>query len=175
MDAFIDRIGLSTHERWREHHLVFDHQTIDRQVVATDLPPPRLDQGRIPKQGEVVTPLTQNSGVMGECAQKMIDSHGVAGFRKPLGGQTACHEFQNRFARPLGQLFEPQSVAIDVHLCVVPASPLPCVKRQAHPKPLLRAQHREHPQGGLVHVFHRRALRLALKEIGQDLPVGGHT
>ena len=44
MFSLINGVGLGPHEGGREHHLVFDHQTIERQMVSTDLPTPGLTE-----------------------------------------------------------------------------------------------------------------------------------
>ena len=103
----------------------------------------------------------------------MIDAHGVAGFLKSLGRQTAGHELQDRLARCKTQLLESQAVAVDVHLRVVPASPLASVKRKTHQAPLLCTQKVQHRQGSLHHGLHRGILGLSLKETWHHLSVGG--
>ena len=92
MFSLINGVGLGPHEGGREHHLVFDHQTIERQMVSTDLPTPGLTEGGLAKQGEVIAPFPKDPCVVGECSQELIDAHRVAGFFKTLGRQTALHE-----------------------------------------------------------------------------------
>ena len=88
MRPYINVRWLCAHESRREHHLIANHQTVERQMVSHELPAPWLDWRGLAKQRKIKTPLTKNFGVTGQLTQKVIDSHDISGFRKTLIAQT---------------------------------------------------------------------------------------
>ena len=103
--ADIDVRGLSTHEAWREHHLVpYDH-AVKSQVMPHQLPAPRVDRRGFTKQSEIETPLSKHLCISSELAKKVIDLHHISGFFKTCVTQARRNDFQYQGLECLVHLF----------------------------------------------------------------------
>ena len=71
--------GLGSHEGWRDDDLVAEHEAVQVQVVAVDLPAPRLALGRRAEDADPVQPLAILLPPLGDLADRVVQPHDVAG------------------------------------------------------------------------------------------------
>ena len=71
--------GLGAHERRRHHDSPVEHDGVHAQVVAVDLPAPRLVAARFPEDRHEVRPLAERLVVTGQLGQQFVQPHDRAG------------------------------------------------------------------------------------------------
>ena len=145
------RVGdhrLRTHEGWRHHDLVAQHEVVDDQVVAVKLPAPRFVLGRLAHEREVVKPLVQFFEVGGDLAQRVVQAHDVAASLEALRAQPGIHQAVGSFALPLVQLRERHPLP-GQGVLVCPAAPLRVIDRELRLAALLVSEGRQERSGGV--------------------------
>src|SRR4051794_8227527 len=69
---------LGAPEARSEHHLLAEHETIQRKMMAEQLPAPRLARGRLAIEAEDIGPFPEHGRPADEIAEKAVEPHHVA-------------------------------------------------------------------------------------------------
>src|SRR6516162_8553943 len=69
---------LGPHERWGHHELIAENKAVEVEVVAVDLPAPRLTCRRIAEDTDPIKPLAVFLGLARDLQRVFVQSHDVA-------------------------------------------------------------------------------------------------
>jgi hypothetical protein len=121
---FVDVARLGAHERGGEHHLVADDGAVEAEVVAVDLPRPRLAAGRVAEDRHEVGPLTELIWAVGHVSQELVETHDVARLGEPPVRQRCPQQVQAKLALVGRQILQHHPVPEDVGVDVEPGAAL---------------------------------------------------
>ena len=133
-----DRLGAD--EERRHDDLVAEHEVVDDQVVAVDLPAPGLVGGGLAHHGDPVEPLV----VLGEVAavqlaQGAVEVHDVAAQPESVRAERRAHQAEGGLPLGVVHLVEADALA-HVEVLVHPLAPLVVVDREGGPGALVLGQ-----------------------------------
>ena len=166
-------VRLGAPERRRQHHLRAQHEAIEHQVMAEELPAPRFARRRLAEQAEDVAPFAHHRRPVHDVAEKAVELHHVARQLVAVRAHAHAQHRQHAVAQRLADLVEAQAVVLDVELGVLPVPPHVGAGRKARRLALLRRHRRQQRVDRLDHRLGRRALRPRREQIGDGLAVRG--
>ena len=165
---------LGAEETRRHHDLVAEHEVVDDQVMAVDLPAPRLGGRWRPHHGDVIEPLAiRLEIVVVQFAQRVIELHDVAAQRQPAGAERGAQQAEGGLTLGRRHLGEADTGAT-VEMLVHPAAPLGIVDVERGALALLRRERGEEGRGGLLDRRRGDAGRLHAEQSRHDGAVGSH-
>ena len=124
----------------RQHHLPADHEAVETEMVAEQLPSPWLGFRRIAEQAKDVGPFAKHLRPADQIAEKTIEPHHVAGDVVALGAQARAHDRHDRRLDRAVDLIEPKAMMLDVQLGILPMPPQLGVDWKARGAALRRRQ-----------------------------------
>ena len=145
-----DPTRLGAHERRRRHDPTVDHHRVDAQVVAVDLPTPRLAVARMTEDRHEVRPFAERLVVARELGEELVEPHDRARLVVPACRERGAHDAERQVAHGLGEIFQHDTVAEVVHVDVDPGAPLGRVDREAGPLTLVGRQGLQEREGGVL-------------------------
>jgi hypothetical protein len=142
---------LGAEERRRHDDLIAEHEIVDDEMMAVELPAPRLGRRRRAHHCDPVQPLVVlDEVVVVELAERAIQLHDVAAQLQPLRAQRGAHQPEGGFALCFAHLVEADALAhveADVH----PLAPFDVIDGVLSLAPLLVAERRQEFLGGDAH------------------------
>ena len=117
-------VRLCAPERRRQHHLMAQHEAVEHQMMAEQLPAPRLGRGRLAEQAEDVAPFAHHRRPVHEVAEEAVELHHVAREVVAMLAHADAQHRQHGVAQRLADLVEAQAVMLDIELGVLPVPPL---------------------------------------------------
>ena len=171
--AGVGKGGLRAQERRGQYHLAVDDEAVDREMVAEQLPAPRVARMRLAEQTEGVGPFAEHGRTADEIAEEAIETHHRARGLVALRAQARAQHVHHRGLDAFRDLVEAQAVVLDIELGVLPMPPLLGTDRKAHARALVGREQREQRPHRLDHLRHRRAGRLEPEQAALHMAVRG--
>src|SRR5262249_40435546 len=103
--------GLGAHESWRHHQLIAEHETIDNEVMAVDLPAPRIAWRGVSKDAEPIEPLPVFFGLAGDLESVLVELHDVAGASVSRCAHAFAHQAERGPALIISEISEANAVS----------------------------------------------------------------
>src|SRR5690606_3433767 len=120
------------HERRRHHDLIAEHEIVDHEMMAVDLPPPRLARRRLAENGEPIKMLAVLVEVLDELGEMVIEAHDVARHLVALRAEARREQRISRLALRQGHLVEADALTGET-MHVRPIAPFVVFDRKAKP------------------------------------------
>ena len=120
----MDGAWFRTHERRRHHQLVADDDAVLVQVMAVDLPAPRLIDGRLTEDREEVGPLAEAVVLTRKLCDQLVDGHDASRLLETSNRQCGAQHIERQLSNLLAEILQHDSVTEEVHVHVEPGPPL---------------------------------------------------
>src|SRR5580700_9559353 len=169
----IDISRLRPHEGRRQRHLFAQDETGDNQMMAAQLPSPRLGHGWLAEDVQLIAPLAEQPRRPDEVAEKGIQLHQIARLLVACGAETSPYDGHSRFLQNARSFVESQTKVLVANDAVLPDLPLPRFDRQANLLFLFRAQPRQKRRNSVQDFPRGRAFGPEREEARNDVAVHG--
>ncbi len=173
VDAGFGDDRFRAHEHWRDDHLVADDKAVDDEVVAVDLPAPRLVLRRLAEDADEVDPLAVLRPAAGDLADGVVEAHDVARGAEAAGAQRVFDQAQGGVALGVSEVFQQHAVAHEEWVDIPPAAPRVGGELQARLLALGGVEGFEKFECGTPNRLGRDAGGRQREQVADDAAVGG--
>jgi hypothetical protein len=151
--------GLRPEEGRRHHELIAEDEAVDDQVVAVDLPAPRIRGGGRAHDAEPVEPLPVLFPAARHLADEVVEPHDVAHGREAAVAQARGKKGEAALTLGRCERVERHAVAHEVRVDVAPLPPRLVPEREQRPFLLVGAERRDERVRGVGDRLRRHATR----------------
>ena len=174
VDARLGDHRLGAHEHRRDHHLIADDEAVDDQVMAVDLPAPRLVLRWLAEHADEVDPLAVLGPAPGDLADGVVQPHDVARGAEAARAERLLDQPQRGRTLLVVEIFQQHAVTHQERVDIPPAPP--GVRADLERAPAAAGWRRappetRSPRGGSARLRPRSSA--SGKETGDDVAVGG--